>query len=156
VHPFGKKIKTAQQYLNTKTGDRPTIDEYRIEAEKYYGAFGIEYAITGKELEVPKAGRPKKNPDAPTPAKKPVGRPKKDTPVVVVEEEEEEEERTAIHESREILNTWDPTHGKPKKTIEKTESPFQIWTPRASAWHEIRWAALPTYERGFPSFQWFS
>ena len=54
VHPFGKKIKTAQQYLNTKTGDRITIDEYRIEAEKYYGAFGIEYEITGKELEVPK------------------------------------------------------------------------------------------------------
>ena len=88
VHPFGKKIKTAMQYITTKTGDRPSIDEYRIEAEKYYGAFGIEYEITGKELEVPKAGRPKKNPDAPTPVKKPVGRPKKVTPVVVVEEEE--------------------------------------------------------------------
>ena len=98
VHPFGKKIKTAQQYLNTKTGDRITIDEYRIEAEKYYGAFGIEYEITGKELEVPKAGRPKKNPDAPTPAKKPVGRPKKETPVVVVEEEEEEPSWPEIEE----------------------------------------------------------
>ena len=112
VHPFGKKIKTAQQYLNTKTGDRITIDEYRIEAEKYYGAFGIEYEITGKELEVPKAGRPKKNSDAPSPAKNEeepcpncpekqkghIGRCKKTKKVVVIEEEEEEPSWPEIEE----------------------------------------------------------
>ena len=99
-HPKGKKIKTAQQYLNSKTGDRITIDEYRIEAEKYYGSFGVEYEITGKELEVPKAGRPKKNSPSRSPApeedaapespKKGPGRPPKPEPEIVLGEEEVE------------------------------------------------------------------